>query len=162
MGSYVGDSFGCFLLVIDYFVKEKKIQLIIFEEVLKGNMKMENLENGNSLLCLLRKILFYFIQWMCVFLLGNFSSGLAKFMNFLSSLMNLFGSFCLDEVSVKVYFWGVVFRLQIFTCPPPHTSLVLFWLHIFSPPPPPHSVQAWQYYPHHFSGLAKLGNSFYA
>ena len=54
MGSYVGNSFGCFLLVIDYFVKE--VQLIIFEEVLKGNMKMENLENGNLLLCLLRKI----------------------------------------------------------------------------------------------------------
>ena len=55
-GSYVGDSFGCFLLVIDYFVKEKEIHLIVFEEVLKGNLKMENLENGNSLLCPLRKI----------------------------------------------------------------------------------------------------------
>jgi len=52
----VGDSFGCFLLVIDYFVKEKELHLIVFEEVLKGNLKMENLENGNSLLCPLRKI----------------------------------------------------------------------------------------------------------
>ena len=79
MGSYVGDSFGCFLLVIDYFVKEKKIQLIIFEEVLKGNMKMENLENGNSLLCLLIKenfILLYSVDvcvltWQFFFWLGK-------------------------------------------------------------------------------------------
>lgn len=71
-GSYVGDSFGGFLY---YFVKEKEIQLIIFEQVLKGNMKMENLENRNLLLSVKENFILtlfsaYFCSYLAVFLLA--------------------------------------------------------------------------------------------